>query len=123
MVVDTGVFIEFLRKKDKTQTILYSLPENIKLAISSVTYYELLLGAIDVVKENDVRLLTEDLEILPFNEVVASKAGEIYHKLRKQNRMIGFRDIFIAATCIVNNLPILTLNKKHFNRIEGLEII
>lgn len=37
--------------------------------------------------------------------------------------MIEFRDIFIAATCIVNGLPIVTLNKKHFKRIAGLKII
>ena len=36
--------------------------------------------------------------------------------------MIEFRDIFIAATCIENNLPIVTLNKKHFERIAGLDI-
>lgn len=36
--------------------------------------------------------------------------------------MIEFRDIFIAATCIVNELPIATLNKKHFKHIEGLKI-
>lgn len=31
-------------------------------------------------------------------------------------------NIFIAATCIVNELPIVTLNKKHFERIKGLDI-
>jgi tRNA(fMet)-specific endonuclease VapC len=37
--------------------------------------------------------------------------------------MIEFRDIFIAATCIVNELPLITLNKKHFKRIEELKLI
>jgi len=37
--------------------------------------------------------------------------------------MIEFRDIFIAATCIVNDLPVRTLNKKHFDRITGLHVI
>ena len=35
---------------------------------------------------------------------------------------IDFLDIFIAATCIINNLPIKTLNKNHFNRIIGLSV-
>ncbi|MEY4906232.1 MAG: hypothetical protein RLZZ292_4047, partial [Bacteroidota bacterium] len=30
------------------------------------------------------------------------------------------RDIFIAATAIANNLPIKTLNIKHFARIPNL---
>jgi len=36
--------------------------------------------------------------------------------------MVEFRDIFIASTSIEYNLPLVTLNKKHFNRIEHLEL-
>lgn len=36
--------------------------------------------------------------------------------------MIEFRDIFIAATCVVNKASLLTLNKKHFTRIAGLQV-
>ena len=67
-------------------------------------------------------MLTEDLSILPFTDAVSIQAAQIYHRLRLSNQMIEFRDIFIAATCIVNELPIATLNKKHFKRIEGLKI-
>ena len=73
-------------------------------------------------KVKDIKILTEDLPILSFNEDAASQAAEIYHYLRHKNKMIEFRDIFIAATCIVNNLPVKTLNKKHFDRIPGLII-
>ena len=67
-------------------------------------------------------MLTEDLAVLPFTDAVSIKAAQIYHQLRLSNQMIEFRDILIAATCIVNELPIVTLNKKHFKRIEGLKI-
>lgn len=123
MVIDTSVFIDFLRKKDKTNTILYSISEVIPLAISSVTLYELLMGATDNKKLHDIQLLTEDLLILPFDDRVAIKSSEIYHKLRKENKMIEFRDIFIAATCLVYKMPLKTLNLKHFERIPGLEIL
>lgn len=123
MVIDTNVFIEFLRKKDKTDTILYSISEVVPLAISTITLYELLMGATDNKKLYDIQLLTEDLLILTFDDRVASKSGEIYHQLRKENKMIEFRDIFIAATCIVNQMPLKTLNTKHFDRISGLNLI
>ncbi|MGN7205873.1 type II toxin-antitoxin system VapC family toxin [Pedobacter sp. SAFR-022] len=51
------------------------------------------------------------------------KAAELYHKLRLSNQMIEFRDIFIAATCLVHELPIITFNKKHFERIDGLKML
>ena len=123
MVIDTGLFIEHLRAKDKLRTTLYLLPENTELFVSSVSMYELYMGATTTEKENDVRAVTEDLRILPFTDAVAFQAAQLYHQLKKQNKLIEFRDIFIAATCIVNNLPLVTLNKKHFQRIENLKLI
>jgi len=51
MVIDTGVFIEHLRAKDKFKTSLYLIPENTELFISSVSLYELYMGAITKEKE------------------------------------------------------------------------
>jgi tRNA(fMet)-specific endonuclease VapC len=70
-----------------------------------------------------MRMLTENTSVLPFTDSVAIKAAQLYHQLKRQNKMIEFRDIFIAATCIVNELPLITLNKKHFNRIEELKLV
>lgn len=122
VVIDTSIFIDFLRAKNKTSTILYKIADNINICISSVTLYELLMGATNENKRVDVITLTKDLIALPFSENVATKAAEIYHELRKTNKMIEFRDIFIAATCIVNKAHLLTLNKKHFVRINGLHV-
>ena len=123
MVVDTSIFIEHLRAKDKLKTSLYQISEQTKIFISADSIYELYMGATTKEKENDIILLTEDLEVLSFTDSVSIKAADIYHELRRSNKMIEFRDIFIAATCLVYELPILTLNKKHFKRVKGLDII
>ncbi|WP_255501736.1 type II toxin-antitoxin system VapC family toxin [Olivibacter sp. SDN3] len=102
--------------------MLYRLSDQPYLYISAVSLYELYMGATTKEKEHDVKMLTEDLTVLPFTDAVSIKAAQIYHRLRLNNQMIEFRDIFIAATCIVNELPIVTFNKKHFKRIEGLKI-
>jgi tRNA(fMet)-specific endonuclease VapC len=121
LVIDTGIFIEYLRAKDKRKTILYSIPEETTLFISAVTLYELYMGATTDEKKKDIQLLTEDLAVLPFNENVAIEASAIYHELRKTNQVIEFRDIFIGATCVVYKFPIKTTNTKHFSRIKGIE--
>ncbi|HTK20590.1 MAG TPA: type II toxin-antitoxin system VapC family toxin [Mucilaginibacter sp.] len=123
MVIDTSLFIEFLRSKQKENTKLYNLTDSTPYYLSPVTLFELFMGATSAEKEKDVRTLTDGLNILPFDDTIALKAGHIYHELRKKNQLIEFRDIFIAATCLVNELPLATLNKKHFERIEGLTII
>jgi tRNA(fMet)-specific endonuclease VapC len=123
MVIDTGVFVDYLRKKDKSTTILATLPNDVSIFVSSVTVYELMMGATDIQKKKDVEILLSDIPVLPFTNEVSLKAAEIYHNLRRQNLLIEFRDIFIGATAIIFQLPIKTLNLKHFQRIESLEFI
>ena len=45
VVVDTSIFIEYLRARDKKNTDLYKIPNNSIIYISAVTLYELLMGA------------------------------------------------------------------------------
>ena len=120
MVIDTNIFIEYLRIKDKTQSVLNNIPSDISLLITSISLYELLMGATNETKLNDIKLLTEDLIVLPFDEVASMEAGKIYQELRSTNKMIEFRDIFIGAICKTNGFPLKTLNKKHFKRIGEL---
>lgn len=37
--------------------------------------------------------------------------------------MIDLADILIGATALTHDIPLATLNIKHFERIKGLEII
>jgi tRNA(fMet)-specific endonuclease VapC len=122
LVVDTSIWIEFLRAKDKRETTLFRLDSSLRLYISSVTLYELLMGATTETKKKDVYLLTNDLVVLPFDEQVSTCAADIYHELKEKNQLIEFRDIFIAATCLANEIPLITLNRKHFARIKTLTI-
>lgn len=123
MVVDTSIFIEHLRSKDKSHTTLAQLPAGSVLSLSSVTLFELYLGATTQEKQNDVLRLTEDLLILPFTEETAQKAAEVFHQLKKKNQLIEFRDLFIASTALIYQLPIKTLNRNHFERIDGLLVL
>ena len=63
------------------------------------------------------------IEILPFDSRCVSSAVDIYNKLKQKNQLVGLADIIIAATAISNNMQLLTLNTKHFKRIEKLKLI
>ncbi len=121
--MDSNILIEHLRTKDKLSTKFYQLLQgNEKLFISAVSIYEIYCGAATKDKEKNIELLIKDITILPFDFEVSLQAAEIFRQLKAKNQLIEFRDIFIAATCVVEGLPIVTLNKKHFERVEGLEI-
>lgn len=123
MVIDSTIFIEHLRAPDKKKTTLSQIAGNDVLYLSAVTLYELYIGAPSGEKQNDIKLLTEGLIVLPFTDGIAVHAATIYRNLKKLNQLIEFRDIFIAATCVINNMPLKTLNKKHFDRIQGLMVL
>lgn len=122
ILIDTSVFIEYFRKKKKEQTVLYNLYKKYKLTTSVICYFEFIAGS----KEKDkdfVNTLFNEIEIITFDKTAAKKASKLYKELKLLNKLIDFRDLFIAATAIVNDMPLATLNIKHFDRINDLETI
>ncbi len=123
LLIDTSIIIDYLRKKNKRNSQFYKIVGSYNLFVSAVTLFELFAGAKDEQKSNDINYILEYVEILPFTGATAKEAGEIYLKLRNQNKVIETKDLFIGATALFHDLPLTTLNVKHFERIEGLEII
>lgn len=122
ILLDSSVLIELFRKKDKEKTVFYSLSQSYNdLCISSVTDYEIGIG--NRKSHADYwNLLSENLRVIAFDKVCSKCPIEIYLDLLKSNKMIDFADIFIGATAVAYNIPLATLNMKHFDRIKGLNI-
>jgi tRNA(fMet)-specific endonuclease VapC len=122
ILLDSSVLIELFRKKDKKKTLFYSLSQlDTDLCISSITYYEIGIGNRKSHFEY-WETLTENLTVIPFDKECSNSAIEIYLDLLKKNKMIDLADLLIGATALTHNIPIATLNIKHFERIRGLEI-
>jgi predicted nucleic acid-binding protein len=47
----------------------------------------------------------------------------IYRQLKRESKLIDTTDILIAATAMANDLPLATLNRNHFERIRGLQMM
>ncbi len=63
------------------------------------------------------------VEVIPFDERCVDTAVGVNAALKRKRKQIGIADLFIAATALTRYLPIATINKSHFDRIDGLEII
>ena len=121
--LDTSVIIEYYRKKDKSKSFYYELTKTYSLfAVSAITEYEVLVGSND---EQDIywKSFFEQITILPFTKETNQTAIKIYRQLKRISKLIPIPDLLIGATALNNNLPVATLNKKHFSRIDQLEII
>lgn len=65
----------------------------------------------------------EGIEVLPFAIKTAEVAADLSIRLRKNRIQLSNDDLFIAATALANDLPLATLNRKHFERIDGLKLV
>jgi predicted nucleic acid-binding protein len=123
ILLDTGILIEYFRKKDKSKSILYKLSlDSYLFKVSSITKYEILLGA-----TKDQMSFWEEffskVQILSFNGVAATTASELYKDLKSKNKLIDIADLLIASIAITESIPLVTLNLKHFSRISELQIL
>jgi len=121
--LDTSVLIDFYRKSDKSKSLFFKLTEKYMFfAVSAVTQYELCLG-----NSQEQNIFWDDffsrVIVFPFDTRTVKQAVSIYRQLKQQSKLIDMPDIMIAGTALQNNMPLATLNRKHFERISGLEII
>ncbi len=123
VLVDTSILIDFFRKTNKENSKLISLVrQDYTFYISAITEYEIYSGSTPG-QINFWNNLLEKIQVLPFDQTVVKTSVEINANLRRKRKQIDIADLFIAATAITNELPIVTLNINHFERIDGLSII
>ena len=120
VAVDTCVLIEFLRAKDKSKTMYAKLARNaVSLFISTIVLFEVRAGLNTSNQECLLGLLRKTV-CLPFDIRTAEIAADLSKTLRQNRIQVESSDLFIAATAIAHDLPLATLNRKHFEHIEGL---
>lgn len=122
-LVDSSVLIDYYRKTDKANSVWVKLlRQEYKFAISAITKYEIYSGATESQLEFWNNVL-QAIEIISFDEACVNTAVDINATLKRKRKQIGIADLFIDATALTHSLPIATINRKHFNRIEGLDLL
>lgn len=121
--LDTSVLIDYFRKKNKQNTFFFQLTKKYSIfAVSVITEYEIYTGSNNE-QEKFWNKFFEFLTILPVNSDVIKNAIKIEKELKKTRKSIDIPDLFIAATTIENNMILATLNTKHFENIENIQLI
>ena len=122
-LLDTDTCIGCLRLEEKPLARLAALSPG-DLAVSAVTYSELLVGAHQVrqpTKEREkIGAFLAPIEIVPFGKEEAIYHAAMLADARKKGRMPGPHDLLIAATAAARQLVVVTGNTKHFALIEHL---
>jgi predicted nucleic acid-binding protein len=117
ILVDTDILIKVYRGHAFYKAVLDKEENN--LAISSVTYLELLFGLKTRGRIVDLNKQMRAYQLIHISETISIKALQIVNKYAVSNS-IKVSDALIGATALVNNFQLFTDNKQDFGFIKGL---
>jgi predicted nucleic acid-binding protein len=129
-LIDTNVISEHGKKKldPKILKFLHDLPQE-SLFISVATIGEIIKGIEKTDDKSKKKLLSKwfmeirtwfEGHIITIDEDIMIEWGKL---VANHNRTLPAMDSFLAATCLNQQLTLVTRNKKDFSDINGLSIV
>ena len=122
VIADTDVVIDFFSGTEPASTAISDLIRRDKLALTSVTLFELYAGIIGKKRLAQIDDLVSVIPVFSLDKKEAETAAMIYNELKQTGNLIGNQDILIAGICIARDLPLITRNTAHFSRISRLKL-
>ena len=125
-LVDTDWAIDYLHKAGRTVRRLEEfLPDGVGLSVISLAeLYDGLTRSRNPDSDAEaLRLFLEAVDVVPLDDAACRTFGEERVRLREKRNLIGDMDILIGATAVSNGLTLLTNNRRHFERMQGLNIV
>jgi tRNA(fMet)-specific endonuclease VapC len=126
-LLDTNVCIALIKSAagPARERFDRAMHEGSRLAISSVTTFELWFGvAKSAQPQKNHAILSEFLSgpytLLPFDDGDARVAGVIRAQLEASGKPIGPYDLLIAGQALRHGLTLVTANEREFARVPGL---
>lgn len=123
VLIDTNLFIEHIRARNKSASLLARIQEQRNLlATSSIVVAELCDGARSPSMRAEVAKTLYGVDIISFTADMAFHVSIEAERLKRRNAIIGFRDLAIASVALVKGRPLATHNRKEFERVAGLRL-
>lgn len=128
-ICDTSVLVDIDRGGSEVERRVEKLDDEGPHAISIVTVTELRLGihlsdSDPEKRRTKLDRLLSRFELVEISRPVAVAAADIIATLKDQgNSLNDLHDVYIGATARVEQLPVLTANVSHFERIEDVDVV
>jgi tRNA(fMet)-specific endonuclease VapC len=121
IVADTDVLIDYLHGRGEAEAVEVSLSRGV-LRTTVITRFELLSGAKTAKQLARVRQLLDAIPSLDLEDPAADTASEIRRALERSGATIGMADSLIAGIVLSAGGDLLTRNRRHFERVPGLNL-
>ena len=121
VIVDTSVFIDFLKgSKGNSEGVLNLLQTN-QVFITGIILAELMQGIRNPKEEERLESLMMGVNLLEINNSLWIKAGRLSSSLRRKGIHLPLTDTAIAILALENDLILFTFDK-HFSQIPNLKL-
>lgn len=120
VLCDTNILIDFYKAEPAVVSSLKSIGQQ-AIAVSIITSGELIYGALNKRELSMIKKDLSHLKVLDIDKQVCDQFIELMTTYALSHNL-GIPDGFIAATAMVYNIPLYTLNKKDFKYIKGLKL-
>ena len=121
VLIDTNIIIGRIRKESRALSALARV-DGTTLVVCDAIVAEVLSGVRNRAEyDATFREISQQFHSLPLTMEVSRHFRDImgYHA---RDNGVHFADYLIAATAIAHDVPLLTLNTKHFKGIKGLKL-
>lgn len=128
MIADTCLLVDALRGERAAADFLRRVQaEGTFMAIPSVVLFELWEGVEradrSLEQQRKVEELADSYPVLAFEARHAQRAGRLSGELVRRGEMMDVADSQIAGMALVEGLPLVTRNRKDFERVPGLKVV
>jgi predicted nucleic acid-binding protein len=121
ILVDTSLFIEFLKGNKQYGSEVTMLLEKNRVFSTGIIIAELMQGLKNLREEQYLAELITAVNILEITTDVWIEAGNLSLSLRRKGINLPLTDVALAALAMEHNLSIFTLDR-HFEQIPGIEL-
>lgn len=122
LIFDTTFLIDFQRERkrgaDRAHHFLAQHAES--YAYLRISVYGEYAEGFENLSDPAFVSIVESYEIIEINRSIAERYATITRDLRKQGQLTGANDLWIAATALYHDWPLVTRNLEHFSRVPGI---
>ena len=121
-IADTDVLIDYLAGKGEAEAVERLLRRG-TLRTTVISRFELLSGAKSAKQMVRLVQLLDAIPSLVLDDAAADAASEIRKTLERSGDPIGMADSLIAGIVTSNGATLLTRNRRHFERVPGIQLL
>lgn len=125
LILDTSLLIDLEREHTRGRPgralAFFEEHQDARYYVTFVTAGELAAGK-SLANRDVWESLLAPFYRLPSTPEIAWEYGRTFRHLSKNRQMIGANDLWIAATALAHQMPLVTADTAHFERVPGLDV-